>query len=242
MDHKTMAICPIIFTFLLEAHRRNLLPHHGKMLEFGESESQIRASDIIPMMVPEGPILSELLAEARAMESKPDHQFAAGRLIYRILFAPSTYQSIDLLPAADHRIKQDLNLPFDLGTRYDICINNGTTEHVFNQANCYKAIHDHTKAGGLMIHWTPCLGWINHGLYNVQPGFFHDLAAANGYEILSASLGTSKKLYNLTPQSIGEDVLEANPDLRNALACVILRKTSDNAFKFPQQGFYAHLN
>jgi hypothetical protein len=39
-----------------------------------------------------------------------------------------------------------------------------------------------------MIHWTPCLGWIDHGPYNVQPGFFHDLARANGYEMLLATL------------------------------------------------------
>jgi hypothetical protein len=96
-------------------------------------------------------------------------------------------------------------------------------------------MHDHTKIGGAMIHWTPCLGYHDHGLFNVQPGFFHDLAHANGYDMLMASLVTNQKLYDMMPMTINADVIAANPDLKEALACVVMRKKSDAAFQFPLQ-------
>jgi SAM-dependent methyltransferase len=175
-----MAITLIEFSFLLEAYRRGLLPQQGSLLEFGEAETTIDAAQAIPHILDEGQRRDALLAE-----TVPDgiaRIYTDAKRIYRALFDFRSYNAIDLLPPNDYRLQQDLNLPFDLGKRFDVCINNGTTEHVFNQANCYKAIHDHTAPGGVMIHWTPCLGWVDHGLFNVQPGFFHDLATANGYE------------------------------------------------------------
>jgi SAM-dependent methyltransferase len=173
-----MAISNIEFSFLLEASRRGMLPQEGSLLAFGEAEAMIDAVQAIPRVLAEGQRRDALLAE-----TAPDGMSqvcAAAKRIYRALFDFRSYNAINLLPPNHYRLQQDLNLPFDLGTRFDVCINNGTTEHVFNQANCYKAIHDHTAPGGVMIHWTPCLGWVDHGLYNVQPGFFYDLATANG--------------------------------------------------------------
>lgn len=203
-----MAITLVEFSFLLEASRLGLLPQQGSILEFGEAETTIGAAQAIPHVLPEGQRRDALLAEPA-----PDGMakgFADAKLIYQALFDFRNYTAIDLLPPNDYRVQQDLNLPFDLGKRFDVCINDGTTEHVFNQANCYKAIHDHTAPGGVMIHWTPCLGWVDHGLYNVQPGFFHDLATANGYEVLLAALaGTSTTVPLIPPDHRRDDRRES---------------------------------
>ena len=68
---------------------------------------------------------------------------------------------------------------------------------MFDQLNMFKAIHDHTKIGGLMIHWTPTLGWVNHGMYNLQSASIFDLSAANGYRIEHAELGTANEFFVL---------------------------------------------
>jgi len=234
-----MAITQIEFSFLLEASRRGLLPQQGSLLEFGEAETMIDAAQAIPHILAEGQRRDALLAE-----SAPDGLakiYTDAKLIYRAFFDFRSYNAIDLLPPNDYRLQQDLNLPFDLGTRFDVCINNGTTEHVFDQANCYKAIHDHTAPGGVMIHWTPCLGWVDHGLYNVQPGFFHDLASANGYEVQLAALASISMMVPLIPGQITSEIVAANPGIQESLACAVLRKTTDEPFRFPLQGVYSYL-
>jgi SAM-dependent methyltransferase len=234
-----MAITLVEFNFLLEASRRGLLPQQGRLLEFGEADTVFDAARAVPLILGEGQQCDALLAEATPEGIAKSS--ADAKLIYRAFFDFRSYNAIDLLPPNDYRLQQDLNLPFDLGTQFEVCINNGTTEHVFNQANCYKAIHDHTAPGGVMIHWTPCLGWIDHGLYNVQPGFFHDLARANGYEILLATLSSIDMAVPLIPGQITCEMVAANPGLQESLACVVLRKTTDAPFRFPQQGVYSFL-
>lgn len=234
-----MAITLVEFNFLLEASRLGILPQQGNLLEFGEAETIFDAARAIPLVLAEGQRRDTLLAEPA-----PDGMaktYADAKLIYKALFDYRSYNAIDLLPPNQYRVQQDLNLPFDLGTTFDVCINNGTTEHVFNQANCYKAIHDHTAPGGVMIHWTPCLGWVDHGFYNVQPGFFYDLAIANGYEILLAVLSSTSMMVPLVPGQITSEIVAANPGIQESLACVVLRKTIDAPFRFPLQGVYSFL-
>src|SRR6185436_17673571 len=55
---------------------------------------------------------------------------------------------------------------FDLNTdkvppewgQFDLVTNAGDTEHVFNQVNCFTAIHDLTRVGGVMCHQLPVAG------------------------------------------------------------------------------------
>src|SRR5262249_52294033 len=47
----------------------------------------------------------------------------------------------------------------------DLTANLGTIEHVFNQVNCFRVVHDLTKPGGLMIHVSPLNNSIYHGLF-----------------------------------------------------------------------------
>src|SRR5258708_2695530 len=90
-------------------------------------------------------------------------------------------------------LKLDLNIATygDLDYRtFDNVTNHGTTEHVFDQANCFRLIHDLTKEGGLMVHIVPTrglgrsLGYDGHGLFLYSSGLFGDLALSNGYQMV----------------------------------------------------------
>jgi hypothetical protein len=82
-------------------------------------------------------------------------------------------------------IPLDLNfdsVPREQMGRYDLVTNFGTTEHVANQLNAMKIIHDLTAVDGVMIHNVPLQGFMNHGFVNYNMKFFWMLARSNGYE------------------------------------------------------------
>ena len=83
--------------------------------------------------------------------------------------------------------------PFDLNRdeisgsmcgRADLVVNCGTTEHVMNQDNAFRAIHNLTKTNGVMFHELPCSGMLTHGLFGYTPRFFWHLCRENQYEVL----------------------------------------------------------
>lgn len=100
---------------------------------------------------------------------------------------------------------------------FDVVANHGTSEHIFNQANVFRLMHDLTIIGGLMIHAvpTPQFG-ANHGFYFYDETIFNDLAHANGYEIV-------QMFRRSEPHEI---ILTA------------MRKQTDAPFAAPIQGMY----
>ena len=93
------------------------------------------------------------------------------------------YATIDLDGYRDS-IALDLNsdeVPDNLRQQFDLVVNTGTTEHVANQAQAFRIIHDLTRVGGIMFHEVPAGSW-NHGLINYTPKFFMLLHKQNDYE------------------------------------------------------------
>ena len=71
--------------------------------------------------------------------------------------------------------------------------NFGTTEHVANQLQSFKIIHDLAAAGALMLHVLPAGGMLNHGLVAYNPKFFWMLGRSNGYKIVFMTMGWSER-------------------------------------------------
>src|SRR5678816_799795 len=195
-----------------------ILPQGGTLLEIGEAnwygdlDPSVMYDDIIEAR-PTDVLSDKTLRLTEAIRSRKLHEIA--KACYQVLFAPSRIVSIDMngTPAA---LRQDLNGEIDLGNwiwccgslreglvcpcchkegrncslgfDFDIAINHGTAEHVFNIAQVFKTMHDLTCTDGLMIHESPFTGWIDHGVYGLQPTLFYDLAAANGYEIVLVAI------------------------------------------------------
>ena len=93
------------------------------------------------------------------------------------------YAAIDL---GGHRdsVALDLNndeVPTALIGQFDLVVNSGTSEHIANQAQTFRIIHDLTKLGGLMYHEVPAGSW-DHGLFNYTPKFFLLLHKQNDYQ------------------------------------------------------------
>ena len=144
-----------------------------------------------------------------------------------------TYRCVDLFPAED-LIVADLNsysVPDEWREQFDLTTNFGTTEHVLDQVNAFRVVHDFARVGALMHHSVPCLGYFNHGLFSYNPAFFLFLAEANGYEIEALGI-SSPHLEHTLPES------EALPSasawrgriISSGIINVALRKTRSSPF------------
>jgi hypothetical protein len=95
------------------------------------------------------------------------------------------YRSLDI--ASGYRTTiLDLNhaaLPSALRNGFDLVLNFGTTEHILNQLNCFKVIHDATKVGGFIYHSLPAVGYVDHGYVTYTGRCFFDVAGYNEYEL-----------------------------------------------------------
>jgi hypothetical protein len=124
------------------------------------------------------------------------------------------YASIDI-DSSPGSIPLDLNydpVPETAFGKYTLVTNFGTTEHVANQLNAFKIIHDLTTLGGIMIHHLPTQGMLNHGLVNYNPKFFWMLARSNGYKFIDMNVLGSTSYYEL-PQNIVDIISPFHPDI-----------------------------
>ena len=127
--------------------------------------------------------LEEILLDIKTNDSRKKFSFELAKIFYRIIFNYVKYSAIDL-HGTEQSIKFNLNEEFKTEEHYDVVTNIGTTEHIFNQYNVFKTIHNLTKPDGLIFHQIPGQGYYDHGFYNYQPTFFFDLALANDYSII----------------------------------------------------------
>jgi SAM-dependent methyltransferase len=135
----------------------------------------------------------------------------------------------------------DLNtndVPRQFRNAFDLVVNTGTTEHVANQDNAFRVIHELCRPGGIMIHELPAGGMMNHGLFNYNLKFFWHLCRENNYQPIYLKLSA----YPANP--IPQNILDSNRQFAGAnhnddhaipdLAIVaILQKPSRAAFATP---------
>jgi SAM-dependent methyltransferase len=124
------------------------------------------------------------------------------------------YASIDI-DGSPNSIPLDLNydaLPDWARNKFDVVTNFGTTEHIANQLNAFKIIHDLTAPGGIMIHAVPAQGWVNHGLLKYNPKWFWMLARSNDYRWLDFDYTSRGHITDL-PDNVVEAVASHRPDI-----------------------------
>jgi SAM-dependent methyltransferase len=153
------------------------------------------------------------------------------------------YTAVEIDEAADV-IQIDLNfdsVPPEMMGVFDIVTNYGTTEHVANQLNAFKVMHDLARPGGLMIHHLPAQGHLDHGLINYNPKFFWMLARSNEYRWIYFDY-VQAAVSRPAPRNLIESVepfrpsiLEEAPGYRTAEAAliVVLQKDSPAPFVPP---------
>jgi hypothetical protein len=154
------------------------------------------------------------------------------------------YAAIDV-DNSEGVLELDLNydmVPAGHKGRYQLVTNFGTTEHVINQLNAFKVIHDLTAPNGVMIHSLPAGGMMEHGLINYKPKFFELLSQSNQYRIIYLDFRSYPDQSYSLPKKIAElcspfeaDYIERSSRFRiiDGSIVVALKKVENLAFVPP---------
>jgi hypothetical protein len=215
------------------------LPRGGSLLEIGEANwyGDLAPSVMLELCGDEGIVPGWVLD---AVTPGPHRNlFEVAKAFYHALFAPSRTVAVDI-NGTDKAWRCDLNKPAPPLGLFDVVMNNGTAEHVFNIAQVFISMHNACKVGGLMIHDAPFTGWVDHGFYCLQPTLFYDLAAVNLYELVNVSVMElrSRRIIPIESRERIAEVAKAGGLPDNAMLFVAMRKTSAEPFKVPMQGYY----
>jgi len=68
---------------------------------------------------------------------------------------------------------------------YDLVIDVGTMEHVFNVPGVLRNIFDVLKIGGSIIHVVPANNLVDHGFYQFSPVLFYQYYLENSYRLIA---------------------------------------------------------
>jgi len=133
-------------------------------------------------------------------ESFRNTAMAEGPIISDQLFYTAlgfeTVDSIDISDRDKANIRFDLNEP-DITSvvkrHYDLVIDGGTMEHIFDVRRVFLHITDLMRTGGYVIHVLPGNNTYDHGFYQFSPTLFHDYYKANRYDLLNIEVLEAKK-------------------------------------------------
>jgi len=94
--------------------------------------------------------------------------------------------SLDFCDFEKCTIIHDLNtnIPARLHNKYDLIIDSGTSEHIFNFPKVLENYNKMLKIGGRIIHCLPTSNFVNHGFYMFSPTVFQDYYTSNKWKIL----------------------------------------------------------
>lgn len=118
---------------------------------------------------------------------------------------------------------------------YDIVLDVGTVEHCFNIAQAIINMAGMVKEGGYILHENPH-NCSNHGFYSLNPTWYHDFYAANGFKLLDCRLVTRTGASAEVPIT---ERFRGPQDEANVFA--LAQRMSLQSFVFPVQSRYRGL-
>jgi hypothetical protein len=215
---------------------RGVIPKKPSLLEIGQANwyGDMPMSWLVEQVKRRQPHLLPELEEA----DRDMQVFRIADIFYRCLLDVRKLTAIDLHPPPGsnaHRL--DLNEPIDLHEKFEVIVNTGTVEHVFDQRRALETIHEHCAVGGLMLHAGPLAGWPDHGLFHAQPGLWLDLARANAYDAImlvyfDMNAGQARAVE-------GRTEMHRIQWADGSMVYAVLRKKADAPFRVPMQRVYS---
>ncbi|MFM6250815.1 MAG: hypothetical protein ACKPJH_19620 [Dolichospermum sp.] len=145
---------------------------------------------------------------------------------------------------ATHIHDMNLSIPDIYKDKYNVVIDGGALEHIFNFPVAIKNCMEMVKVGGYYIGMTIANNFMGHGFYQFSPElFFRILTKENGYElvkVIAVDTSSTKQWFSIKdPNELKERVTLVNS---SPLYLFVIAKKIDNSvaiFKTaPQQSDY----
>lgn len=230
--------------FLMEEGKRE--PWAGSILTLGRQDIGVLETDVIKLArslsFPLVDIDTGLLNETHRSHCR----FIDDNSFFKSL-GFETVNALDVSPYQGADVLHDLNsksIPDGCREKFDLVLDGGTLEHVFDICSALRSVCEMTKVGGRIIHISPMSNCADHGFYSFSPTLFADFYSTNGFAINRLTVSRFEK----DPVNDEWEYIEYHPDDFGTLgalspgtyfvmACV-RRLSTSSANCVPQQGFY----
>ncbi len=144
------------------------------------------------------------------------------------VFGASIIDSVDTSDYEGATIVQDMNMPWKPEKQYNVVLDFGTLEHVFNFPVAVSNVIQACKEDGYIIHALPGNNWSGHGFYQFSPELFFSLySEERGFKntrVFAAELFNTDDWYVLTSPKDLKARLEIS-NLEQTYVLVITQKT-----------------
>ena len=225
-----MAINRILAELLIDEHK--VEPFHGHFLQLGKQDINLLHTEYKDLCGKKGFGTYEAPNGGEASRYVTNHDFFHP-------FGFDQIQSLDYSAYEGSDIAHDLNIeiPERLVGEYDLILDGGTLEHVYDFPTAMASIGRMLKVGGRIIHTSPSSGNMDHGFYMFSPTLYHDYYTQNGFRL--KKLLVSKRAWGKVAYyhySPGMDLRKFNDGNINLV--VIAEKTEQSTANPPLQNFY----
>ncbi len=232
-----MGLGPPVLELYRQLKLRGALDGVAEVMELGSQDFWCPQSNLVRALC----IAFDRPAPGPELLNTNNVQQQPARLLYEALGIK--YHCVDV----DGRVGTlvlDLNFgttPEEHKGKYGLVTNHGTSEHLLNQFNVFKMMHEFARPGGVMVHAVPFTVHLEHGFFNYQPNFFECLARYNSYETLGIWVGPDWSLASFIPWDPGLlHFLTLNAKTTHLLV-VAQRKMYDLEFCVPFQEQYENM-
>lgn len=125
--------------------------------------------------------------------------------LFKYYLGASEFSILDITSEEGANIIRDMNseLPCDFISRYDLVLDCGTQEHVFDNNNFLRNVIKMLSVDGYYYFNVPASGMLEHGFRQYSPTFFYDLCQKNRRTIKLAYLSLF-----YPPSSIGVNLFD----------------------------------
>jgi SAM-dependent methyltransferase len=233
--------------FLIREHLRR--PFNGSILTLGrqgvmatldDAQRMLRSVGLKPATLPVGAATRTNIPE---WQSGPYRNYISDVAFFQLL-GLTGLQALDVSSYEHAEIIQDMNrpVPAALHGRFDLIIDGGTVEHVFDVRQSLSNIAHMLAPGGRVIHISPTNNYVNHGFYQLSPTLYFDYYAANRFSDMRGFLAEQDLyLYDRRPWELFE--LRAGAGRLTSTQPLMLffvaeKGASSTADAIPVQSFY----
>ena len=171
-----------VHLLMTEASRR---PFHGSVVTLGRQHVYVTAQETISMAAEHGVRLVPIPPELHREPTLAKRGFVSDDWLFQSLGFVEIVR-IDYSDYESSEVILDLNsteTPHELQNRFDLVLDSGTLEHVFDFAAGLRHCVRMVRSGGRVIHLTPSSNCVEHGFFSVSPTLYTDFYAASGFEV-----------------------------------------------------------
>lgn len=240
-----MAISRGGYRLLLEECKRR--PFEGNVMELGRSTVYLLPNELTSWAEHHGVELKPFTVHLSNVIECAD----VGSIDDVTLFTALGFDSIHSCDISDcdnatHNIDLNQPIPSSLADRFDVIIDSGTIEHIFDLKAVLINIHQMLKVGGRAIFISsPVSNYVDHGYYMYSPQLFYDYFHVNKYNIVSFYIIFFKRdflrdpwiIYLYQPGSLDEYCYGGMPNDMMVSFWLCVEKTENSLCGvIPQQG------